>query len=149
MNGALCRPVLKRCLEVKTLLIGQCSLAVGVALIPFAAPNTPVLYIGLFLLALGTGLSNPALSSIVSRLAPTQLQGFALGTAQMISAQARIFGPLCLGMLYDTLRGASSLYVSSGLLVVGASFVIFGLQKTSILLQMQQTNEETLVNERI
>jgi MFS family permease len=127
VNGGLARPVLKRIGEVPTLILGQLFLAVGVASIPLFAPRVPLLYAGLVLLALGTGLSNPALSSIVSRLAPASQQGLALSTAQGLSAGARIAGPVTLGLLYESMNGARSLVVSFTLLLVGALTAVVGL----------------------
>lgn len=127
VNGGLARPVLKRVGEVPTLIAGQLCLAVGVASIPLVAPSVPFLYAGLVFLALGTGLSNPALSAIVSRLAPSSQQGLALGTAQGLSAGARIAGPVTLGLLYEAMNGARSLVLSFFILLVGALTAVVGL----------------------
>lgn len=128
VNGGLARRVLRRRGEVRTLGLGQIALSLGIAALPLFAPDGRLLYAALALLALGTGLSNPALSSITSRLAPANVQGFALGAAQTLGAAARILGPVTLGGLYDLLGGARSLYASFALLCAGAVLVAVGLR---------------------
>jgi MFS family permease len=145
-NGGLARPVLARLGEVRTLLAGQALLALGVLAIPVFAPDARLLNLGLVLLAVGTGLSNPALSSIVSRLAPRASQGFALGTAQTLSAGARIAGPLALGVLYEVMHGARSLAASFLLLVVGGLVAGLGLARARRRFQADDAADDAIDN---
>ncbi len=119
-TGGLSRPLLKHAGEKLTLNLGQLSLTLGIFLIPFLAPSTQGLYVALSFLSLGSSLSNPALSGLVSRLSPHDRQGFALGMAQSLSAAARILGPAFMGLMYESMRGAPSLYISCGLLLIVA-----------------------------
>jgi DHA1 family tetracycline resistance protein-like MFS transporter len=118
MNGLISRPLLGRIGESKTLHLGQLALGFGILLIPWVAPQRSALYAALTCLALGSALANPALSGLVSRLSPQDRQGMAIGLAQTLSAGARILGPAFMGVLYQWLEGARSLYISGTLLLV-------------------------------
>jgi DHA1 family tetracycline resistance protein-like MFS transporter len=54
------------------------------------------------LIAAGSGLSTPSVSSYVSRNAEAHVQGLMLGTLQSLSALARVLGPAVGGLLYQT-----------------------------------------------
>lgn len=138
VNGGVSRVVLRRAGEVRTLNLGQLSLALGIGLIPFVAPSVGLLLVSLVILATGTSLANPALSSLVSRLAPYEMQGFAFGTSQSVAAAARIVGPVTMGYLYDAQGGASSLYFSAGLLAVGFVLGLFGLYEVQSRFKLEQ-----------
>jgi MFS family permease len=144
LNGGLSRPLLKKLGETRTLNIGQLFLTLGVFLIPWVAPDRSSLYAALACLSLGSALSNPALSGLVSRLSPNDRQGMALGMAQSLSAGARILGPAFMGLLYEFLNGAASLYISSALLLVVTVIGMAGLRglpRMNTRLQSQATGE--------
>ncbi|MCB9640135.1 MAG: MFS transporter [Myxococcales bacterium] len=52
-------------------------------------------------MALGSGLSNPSLSSFLSRNAPPDRQGTILGQGQSLSALGRVIGPAMAGLLFE------------------------------------------------
>jgi len=126
-NGALARPLLKKIGEFKTLNIGQLLVTLAIAGIPFFAPEASIVTYVLIFMAVGSALFNPAITALVSRLAPSDVQGFALGVNQSLASGARILGPLCMGALYQTLYGVKSLYVSASFLIFAALFSIAGL----------------------
>ena len=128
INGMFSRVILKNWGDSKTLSVGQLFLTIGVFLIPLVAPQTNSLYLALVCLAFGSALSNPALGGLVSRLSPHDRQGMALGFAQSLSAAARILGPAFMGLLYETLKGSNSLYISSALLLTVTLIGIAGLK---------------------
>lgn len=126
-NGGLARPLLKKIGEFKTLNIGQILVTLAIAGIPFFAPKASAVTYVLIFMAIGSALFNPAITALVSRLAPADLQGFALGFNQSLASGARILGPLCMGALYQTLYGAKSLYLSSLMLILATAFSLAGL----------------------
>jgi predicted MFS family arabinose efflux permease len=126
-NGVLARPLLKKLGEFATLNIGQILVMGSIAAIPFFAPDKGAITLILITMATGSALFNPALSALVSRLAPSDIQGFALGANQSLASGARILGPLCMGLLYQSMAGANSLYVSSGILMAATLFSIAGM----------------------
>jgi DHA1 family tetracycline resistance protein-like MFS transporter len=132
MNGLISRPLLRKLSESRTLNLGQLCLALGIVLIPWVAPQRDALYGALACLALGSALANPALGGLISRLSPQDRQGLAIGFAQTLSASARILGPAFMGILYQTLGGSRSLYISGALLLV---LVVIGMAGLSGLAQ--------------
>ncbi|WP_141731779.1 MFS transporter [Oligoflexus tunisiensis] len=130
VNGGLTRPLIQRLGEVRTLNIGQFLLGLTMIGLPLVAPSLPLLYLFLFTLAAGSGFTNPSISSLTSRLAPQHMQGFALGTSQTLGALARIVGPATFGILYESMGGGRSLFVSAGLMLLGWLVAVFGLQST-------------------
>jgi MFS family permease len=69
-------------------------------LFPFALPWVPQLAVAT-LLAVGTGLSQPSLSSLISRNAPRTIQGGIFGITQSLGAMVRIIGPILSNTLYS------------------------------------------------
>jgi DHA1 family tetracycline resistance protein-like MFS transporter len=130
VNGGLTRPLIQRLGEVRTLNIGQFLLGLTMIGLPLVAPSLPLLYLFLFTLAAGSGFSTPSISSLTSRLAPQHMQGFALGASQTLGALARIVGPATFGILYESMGGGRSLFVSAGLMLLGWLVAVFGLQST-------------------
>ena len=128
-NGGLARPLLKRLGEFKTLNIGQFLLMASIAAIPFFAPDTHAITIILIVMAAGSALFNPAITSLVSRLAPTDIQGFALGANQSMSSAARLLGPIFMGFMYQFYSQEKSLYISAIFLFLAAAFSVAGMWK--------------------
>src|SRR5204863_1779 len=69
---------------------------VGVGL----AYSAGMLYAGLGLMAVGSALAMPCVSSLASRYAPADRQGLALGTNRSMMALARALGPVAAGAIY-------------------------------------------------
>lgn len=65
--------------------------------------SVAVLVAGMATIALGSGLVNPSLSALVSRLGPADGQGSLLGVLQSAGALARVFGPAAGGVLYQSI----------------------------------------------
>jgi MFS family permease len=71
-------------------------------------------------LALGSGLTNPSLSALVSRGAGSESQGTVLGVLQSSGAFARVFGPAVAGLLYGSVaREAPYVAGAVGMLLGG------------------------------
>jgi len=66
------------------------------------------LYASAMVLAVGNGLSQPAVSAYVSKCADPAAQGSTLGVAQSMSSLARVFGPALAGALYGSALGVRS-----------------------------------------
>lgn len=52
-------------------------------------------------LAIGSGLGQPCLSSLISKVAPSDMRGAIFGVNQSVGAFARIMGPVVASQLYD------------------------------------------------
>lgn len=121
IQGGVIGRITRRFGEARTALFGTISLAVGLALIP-PVHEARLLYGVAFLLAVGQGLCYPALTSLVSRLAPPDQIGTLLGVSSSLGSLARVLGPLLAGWLYD-LRGAEGGFWGEALVVVAAAML--------------------------
>ena len=72
----------------------------------------------LALLAVGTGIVNPSLSSTVSKAAHEHKRGEVMGVYQSAGSFARIIGPLIAGFVYDHIGIASPIFISALLMAI-------------------------------
>jgi MFS family permease len=93
VQGGLIGPLTRRYGEKKLLVAGTVLQGVSLAALPFAT-GLPGLLLATAPLALGSGLSSPSLSSLLSKFSRAEDQGGTLGIGQSASALGRIFGPL-------------------------------------------------------
>jgi MFS transporter, DHA1 family, tetracycline resistance protein len=79
------------------------------------------LVVGSGVIALGSALTSPSVSTFVSRCAHSQNQGVVLGVLQSVGALARVWGPGTGGLLYQTF-GPRAPYVAAavGMSLAGA-----------------------------
>ncbi len=118
LQGGLTRRLTKRYGEEPLLSWGLVLLAAGLLIVPFSV-DLPVLLGAFALLAIGLGLSQPALNSLISRRAGEAEQGEVLGVTRSVGSLARVVGPPMAGYLFADF-GYSSPYFWSAMLVVGA-----------------------------
>jgi MFS family permease len=89
--------------ERNLLRTGMLLVAAGLLTIPFAG-STGSFGIMLFcasLMAVGTGITNPSLVSLLSQAVDRDEQGATLGIGQSLSALGRIIGPSIAGLLFQ------------------------------------------------
>ena len=99
IQGGLVRPWAHRVGERRMACWGLLAVAPGLWVVAFAH-STSALYGGLFLLSVGSAMTIPCLTALVSLLSPEELQGKALGVFRSLGALGRVFGPLLAGLLY-------------------------------------------------
>jgi multidrug resistance protein len=91
--------------ERRVVYVGLALVALGMSMVPTtpASGGRSYLWLVAFMtcVALGQSLANPSLRSLLSRRAPAQRQGVALGLTQSVSALARVVGPPLAGLLLD------------------------------------------------
>jgi DHA1 family tetracycline resistance protein-like MFS transporter len=93
-------------------------LALGLGLGPLASfSSTPSLLTLLGLAAAGYGFANPAIASLLSKLAGPSSKGEVLGLNQSALSLARIAGPLLGGVVYQCLSPAAT-YIGAGLVML-------------------------------
>ena len=102
VQGGLVRRLVPRLGEVRLIRICSLPFALGLVLIALA-PTLGVLLLALALLAVGFGGTLPSVVSLLSRVAPADLQGSVLGVGQSVGAMARVFGPILAGVSFDHL----------------------------------------------
>lgn len=120
-QGMIVRRLLKRMPEIRVLRAGLVLTAVALVIIGFSARPWQ-LYVGLALIAIGSGFVNPAASGLISLYAPADQQGRVLGIFRSLSSLARAVTPIVAGVLFFIL-GASVVFSVAA--VVSATAFLF------------------------
>ena len=111
VQGGLIRKLVPKYGEVKLATVG--FFIQGIAMLLFAhSPTYASFFLTAIPLALGSGLINPSLASLVSKRANADEQGAVIGLKEGMSSLARIFGPFC-GLLAFGLKAQLPFYIAS------------------------------------
>lgn len=122
VQGGLIGRLTRRWGERRLVQSGLLVLAIGLAAVPLTPSGAwGFLLMAMTMLAVGQGLTGPALSSLLSRQAPAGAQGEMLGLSQSLSALARVVGPQTAGLLFE--YGGENLPFYSGSALVVAAWV--------------------------
>lgn len=82
------------------IISGLLFMIFGLAMLPYGVNFTGIVIISV-ILTFGTGILQPVLLSLVSKVAKEEEQGFVLGANQSLSAIGRMLGPLWGGFSYE------------------------------------------------
>jgi MFS transporter, DHA1 family, tetracycline resistance protein len=104
------------------LVAGTLLMIPGLALIA-AAHSTGALWGVLAVLALGQGITSPAVSSMVSKSTDPGEQGAMLGVSQGMSSLARAVGPLAAGALIGATHNPAAPFPAGGI-VMALAFLL-------------------------
>jgi MFS family permease len=106
-------------------------ITVGLLLTP-ATHNLGILCVALIILATGSGINNPSISSLLSKLAPVGNTGGVMGVGQSMSTLGRILGPAVGGYMFDVAGPASPYWVGAGCMALACllSFSLPRIAKT-------------------
>jgi MFS family permease len=119
---------LARCFgEERLLLCGLALVTAGLLAMPFAH-GLPILVAAVTGLALGTGLTQPAINSLISRRAGQEEQGEVMGVAQSVASLARVIGPFVAGFSFASF-GRNSPYFLAALSVAVTLLPAFKLPR--------------------
>lgn len=119
VQGGLIRRLVPLLGEQRLVWIGTASTGLAMLLIGVRG-ELAFLILALGGVALGQGVLNPSLSSLLSRQAPEGKQGLILGVSQSLGSLARVVGPIMGGFLYSRV-GMAAPYVAGGILMLCAS----------------------------
>jgi len=121
VQGGLVRPMAKRFGEGILIVVGALLMSAGFAtvLIVFAPP---LAFVGGALIAVGFGLASPALMALISKNAPDEHQGAAMGASQSAQSLCRILGPISAGVAFGVFGRDAPYLVGSIILFI--AFVI-------------------------
>jgi len=103
--------------EERLLLCGLALIAAGLLLMPFVHHLT-VLVTAVTGLALGMGLMQPTINSLISRRAGREEQGEVMGVSQSAGSLARVLGPLAAGLSFAAFGRNSPYYLAAALVTV-------------------------------
>ncbi len=123
IQGGLIGRVVRAAGEKRVIVIGAAAFALGFALVP-SLWHVPLVYVSAFLIAVGQGLSYPALTSLVSKVAPENERGSILGLATSVGSLARFLGPILSGFLYDLARAAGAFYGGAALMLLAVAIAV-------------------------
>jgi DHA1 family tetracycline resistance protein-like MFS transporter len=133
IQGGLIGRLVKRFGEEKLLPVGLVIMAIGLALLPLAPPTVPMVLV-FCLMAIGQGVSNPSLQSLISRGTSEHEQGFVLGTNQSLSALARVAGPVAGGALYASVGPAAPFFVGAVVVALSVGLSVVAIRRRSAAL---------------
>jgi multidrug resistance protein len=122
-QGFLLGRLSRRFGEISLLRVAPLALAVGMQLY-WLAPSLAVFLLVVPVVAIGMGLSNPSVASLISKRTPPDEQGHTLGLSQSLGALARALSPGLAGWLYGQFPRAGG---SIAPLVWGGAVVLLGL----------------------
>jgi MFS family permease len=118
LQGGLIGRLSRRFGEERLLLVGLALIGIGLLALP-AARWLSLLALMLAALAVGMGLVQPSLNSLISRRSGREEQGEVLGISQSVGSLARVLGPLAAGFLFAEF-GRDAPYLWGAALVAAA-----------------------------
>ena len=115
VQGWLIRPLSDRFGEHRLVVAGTFMLVPGLGLMPFA-PTVGLFVLMSGLLAVGSGLVNPSLNSLISKGVSEAEQGGIMGITQGLGSLARVIGPVWGGYTFGRI-GPSAPYWTAGIMM--------------------------------
>jgi DHA1 family tetracycline resistance protein-like MFS transporter len=113
--------------EERLLCCGLALIGAGLLILPFAR-NLAVLAPAISALAIGMGLTQPSLNSLISRRAGRDEQGEVLGVSQSVGSLSRVLGPAAAGFFFGEF-GRNAAFLWGAALVAAALVVAFKLTR--------------------
>lgn len=126
VQGALIGPLTRRFGSVALLRTGLALVATGLLVLGGAAVWV-VLGAALLLIVVGSGVTNPSLTTLVANSAPADRRGEVLGFQQSAGALARVVGPPLAGLSFDHV-GIGAPYSLGALLFLVAIAASWGIR---------------------
>ncbi len=112
VQGGIVRRMAPKFGERKMGLFGLMDVALGLVLIAIST-GQGLFYLGVGIMAVGSALVNPSLSSLASLMAPPDRQGEILGLFRSMGSLARAIGPIAACMIYWRLGSSSPYWVAA------------------------------------
>jgi MFS family permease len=132
LQGGLIGRLTKRFGEERLLQGGLVLIAGGLVVLAVTR-GVPLLGVAMTGLALGMGLTQPSLNSLISRRAGNEEQGAVLGVSQSVGSLARVLGPAAAGVLFAEL-GRGSPFIWGAALIAAAWLVALSLGRGAMRL---------------
>jgi MFS family permease len=121
--------------ERKLTLFGLTFMAIGLAAMALA-PQSWALYPAVTIVALGTGMSIPSLTALVSLRVPETEQGRLMGGTQTLLSLTNIIGPALAGISFEAIAFSAPYWL-------GSAFALFALIFFYMSLRGGQRPDET------
>ena len=127
VQGGLVRRIVPIFGEAQVIIFAAGTLtATMLAILIVDAPVMILLPMGL--LAVGMGLHNPAMQSLLSQIAPKAMRGGTLGNAQSAQSFARILGPAWGAAVFSAF-GPDSPFIIGAVIFIGATIFAYYLAR--------------------
>jgi MFS family permease len=129
VQGVLIGPLTQRFGSATLLRVGLVLVASGLVVLGGASVWV-VLALALTLIVIGSGMSNPSLTTLVANSAPADQRGEVLGFQQSAGALARVIGPPLAGLSFDQV-GIGAPYSLGAVVFLVAIVASWGLTTSS------------------
>ena len=119
VQGSLIGKLTRRYGEITLGRTGLIIMSLSVAATPFMIDQKSYFWmvVSAMLVALGTGLCNPSMTSLLSRSIPDDQQGSVLGLNQSLGSLGRVIGPIVSGAMFQ-MYAKLPLVFSGGILML-------------------------------
>jgi MFS family permease len=128
LQGRLLGPLARQYGERRLLVAGTTTLIAAYLLLPLAGTLLTLLGV-LALVACGTGLNWPTLTSLASQHAAADSQGAILGVMQSLSALGRMAGAAWAGWVFGAWLPAAPYLLSAGIMSLAAGMAVLFLMR--------------------
>lgn len=121
VQGALIQPLVRKFGEHALILMGIILLIPSLGLLPFS-PNLAILLLLSGIMAFGSGINSPSLTSIISKSVTADEQGGTMGLALSLGSLARVVGPLWGGFTFGVI-GYTAPYWTAAIFMTCAAII--------------------------
>jgi DHA1 family tetracycline resistance protein-like MFS transporter len=125
VQGGLLGRLIRAFGERRLILGGIALMAVGLTALPLY-PSVALVMVSLLILAVGSGVHNPSVTGLLSKLADDDSQGSTIGFSRSSGALARIFGPVTGTWIFGR-AGPAWPFLTAGALMLVALVIAWGL----------------------
>ncbi len=122
MQGVLIRRLVLAFGEARLVIAGLTLMAIGFVAIAFV-PQAWMLFPVVGVVAIGSGMATPSLTSLISRRVAAHEQGTTLGGTQAVTSLTMIIGPIFAGVTFDSIDTGAPYYLG-GVLIALAVMVV-------------------------
>lgn len=129
VQGILYGQIQPRVGEKRLTIIGLTLMAISLAAVA-TAPYDWLMYPIVALGALGSGLSIPSITGLVSQRVPPGTQGRLMGGTQVVLNLALILGPIIAGVSFERIDVAAPYWLGSVFAIIALTLAYFGLRIT-------------------
>ncbi len=123
VQGGLIRRLAPKHGEVRLARVGLATILPGLVLIAFATSEF-MLYVAVFLLAVGAAIVIPCLRALVSLYTPAERQGEVLGIFNSLGALARVGGPIAAAVAYWTFTATFAYVGGAAILLIPLALTV-------------------------
>ncbi len=122
MQGILIRRLVLAFGEARLAVTGMILMSVGFVAIAFV-PVAWMLFPVIGVVAIGSGMATPSLTSLISRRVAAHEQGSTLGGTQALTSLTMIAGPMFAGFTFDNIDTGAPYYLGGMLIMLAAAVI--------------------------